>query len=65
MAGRIRRSGSGGRGIRLGYRLSSEERGPRDLVRLARLAEDTGFSFALISDRVATEWGTEWVVPAA
>jgi G6PDH family F420-dependent oxidoreductase len=33
-----------------GYALSSEEHGPRDLVRNARLAEEVGFSFALISD---------------
>jgi G6PDH family F420-dependent oxidoreductase len=36
--------------LRLGYKLSSEEHGPNDLVRFARLAEDSGFSFALISD---------------
>jgi G6PDH family F420-dependent oxidoreductase len=34
----------------IGYTLSSEEHGPRDLVRNARRAEDAGFSFALISD---------------
>ena len=34
----------------LGYKLSSEEFGPRDLVRVARLAEESGFRFALISD---------------
>lgn len=34
----------------LGYKLSSEEFGPRELVRFARLAEDSGFAFALISD---------------
>ncbi|HEX6209818.1 MAG TPA: TIGR03557 family F420-dependent LLM class oxidoreductase [Methylomirabilota bacterium] len=34
----------------LGYKLSSEEFGPRELVRFARLAEDSGFVFALISD---------------
>jgi coenzyme F420-dependent glucose-6-phosphate dehydrogenase len=34
----------------LGYKLSSEEFGPRELVRLARMAEDSGFGFALISD---------------
>jgi coenzyme F420-dependent glucose-6-phosphate dehydrogenase len=34
----------------LGYKLSSEEFGPRDLVRFGRLAEDSGFEFALISD---------------
>ena len=51
MAKRTRRAGSGGaRSIRLGYKLSSEEQGPRELVRLARAAEDAGFSFALISD---------------
>jgi G6PDH family F420-dependent oxidoreductase len=38
------------RGLRLGYKLSSEEQGPRDLVRYARLAEESGFSFGLISD---------------
>jgi G6PDH family F420-dependent oxidoreductase len=34
----------------LGYKLSSEEFGPRDLLRFARLAEESGFQFALISD---------------
>ena len=34
----------------LGYKLSSEEFGPRELVRFGRLAEDAGFQFALISD---------------
>jgi len=37
-------------GFELGYTLSSEERQPEELVRLARAAEDTGFTFALISD---------------
>jgi G6PDH family F420-dependent oxidoreductase len=36
--------------VNVGYKLSSEEHRPRDLVRYARLAEETGFSFALISD---------------
>jgi G6PDH family F420-dependent oxidoreductase len=36
--------------VRLGYALSSEEHRPSDLVRHARLAEDAGFTFALISD---------------
>jgi coenzyme F420-dependent glucose-6-phosphate dehydrogenase len=36
--------------VRLGYALSSEEHRPSDLVRHARIAEDSGFSFALISD---------------
>jgi G6PDH family F420-dependent oxidoreductase len=35
---------------RIGYALSCEEHGPRELVRYARLAEDAGFPFALISD---------------
>ncbi len=35
---------------RIGYALSSEEHRPSDLVRHARLAEEAGFSFALISD---------------
>lgn len=34
----------------IGYTLSAEEQGPRELVRLARRAEETGFTFALISD---------------
>jgi coenzyme F420-dependent glucose-6-phosphate dehydrogenase len=34
----------------LGYALSSEEHPPNDLVRHARLAEEAGFGFALISD---------------
>jgi len=34
----------------LGYALSSEEHPPRELVRLACRAEETGFSFAAISD---------------
>jgi coenzyme F420-dependent glucose-6-phosphate dehydrogenase len=33
-----------------GYALSSEEHPPQDLVRNARLAEDAGFTFALVSD---------------
>jgi len=36
--------------LNLGYKLSSEEFGPRDLVRFGRMAEETGFEFALISD---------------
>jgi len=36
--------------IKLGYKLSSEEFGPVELVRFATLAEQTGFDFALISD---------------
>jgi coenzyme F420-dependent glucose-6-phosphate dehydrogenase len=36
--------------LSLGYKLSSEEQSPIDLVRYAQMAEDTGFSFALISD---------------
>jgi coenzyme F420-dependent glucose-6-phosphate dehydrogenase len=34
----------------IGYTLSSEEWGPRDLVRLGARAEEVGFSFAMISD---------------
>ena len=33
-----------------GYKLSSEEHGPADLVRYARRAEEAGFTFASISD---------------
>jgi G6PDH family F420-dependent oxidoreductase len=36
--------------ISLGYKLSSEEQSATDLVRYAQMAQDTGFSFALISD---------------
>jgi coenzyme F420-dependent glucose-6-phosphate dehydrogenase len=36
--------------MEIGYKLSSEEHGPNDLVRYARAAERAGFSFALISD---------------
>jgi coenzyme F420-dependent glucose-6-phosphate dehydrogenase len=34
----------------IGYTLSSEEQGPRELVRLAGRAEEVGFAFAMISD---------------
>ena len=34
----------------IGYTLSSEEFGPRDLVGFARRAEEAGFGFALVSD---------------
>jgi coenzyme F420-dependent glucose-6-phosphate dehydrogenase len=36
--------------VEIGYSLSSEETSPKDLVRYAKLAEDAGFTFALISD---------------
>lgn len=36
--------------MEIGYKLSSEEHSPRDLVRYAEQAEAAGFSFALISD---------------
>ena len=36
--------------MKIGYALSSEEHPPLDLVRAARLAEEAGFGFALISD---------------
>jgi coenzyme F420-dependent glucose-6-phosphate dehydrogenase len=42
--------GSQPRSIEIGYTLSSEERQPEELVRLARMAEDSGFPFAMISD---------------
>lgn len=35
---------------RFGYKLSSEEHGPNDLVAYAQRAEEVGFSFAAISD---------------
>jgi coenzyme F420-dependent glucose-6-phosphate dehydrogenase len=36
--------------VQIGYTLSSEEHGPRELVRHAAAAEEAGFTFALISD---------------
>ncbi|HKP87620.1 MAG TPA: TIGR03557 family F420-dependent LLM class oxidoreductase [Blastocatellia bacterium] len=36
--------------IEIGYALSSEEHAPNDLVNNARLAEEAGFTFALVSD---------------
>jgi G6PDH family F420-dependent oxidoreductase len=36
--------------VKLGFALSSEEHGPKALVRQASRAEEVGFSFALISD---------------
>jgi coenzyme F420-dependent glucose-6-phosphate dehydrogenase len=36
--------------VSIGYALSSEERTPRELVEHARLAEQSGFEYALISD---------------
>src|SRR5437762_11948998 len=36
--------------IEVGYALSSEEHSPAELVRLARAAEEAGFSYALVSD---------------
>jgi G6PDH family F420-dependent oxidoreductase len=36
--------------LQLGYKLMSEEHGPKALVANARLAEEVGFDFAAISD---------------
>ena len=36
--------------LQVGYTLSSEERQPEELVRLAQMAESIGFGYALISD---------------
>ena len=36
--------------VEIGYALSSEEHAPNDLINHARLAEEAGFTFALISD---------------
>jgi G6PDH family F420-dependent oxidoreductase len=38
--------------VQLGYAFSSEEHSPTDLVCQARLAEDAGFGFGLISDHI-------------
>ncbi len=34
----------------IGYKLSSEEHGPNELVRFATLAEEQGLGFAMVSD---------------
>src|SRR4030095_13457728 len=36
--------------VEIGYKLSSEEHGPNELVRYAKRAEEVGFTFAMISD---------------
>ena len=36
--------------VEIGFTLSSEERQPQELVRLAQMAEESGFTYALISD---------------
>jgi coenzyme F420-dependent glucose-6-phosphate dehydrogenase len=36
--------------LKIGYKLSSEEHRPQDLIAQARRAEQCGFSFAMISD---------------
>src|SRR5688500_19279781 len=36
--------------VQIGYKLSSEEHPPNDLVSQAQRAEEAGFSFAMISD---------------
>lgn len=36
--------------VKIGYKLSSEEQGPLDLICYARQAEDAGFDFVMISD---------------
>src|SRR5947207_13920670 len=47
---RATKQDGGGDMAEIGYTLSSEEFGPRDLVRFAGRAEEAGFTFALISD---------------
>ena len=39
--------------VDIGYKLSSEEHGPLDLVCYAKQAEDAGFAFAMISDQIS------------
>lgn len=38
--------------VAYGYKLSSEEHGPNDLIRFARRAEEAGFAFAAVSDHI-------------
>lgn len=47
----------------IGYALSSEEHEPLDLVRYARMAEEAGFPFALISDHFHPWVGTQGQSP--
>jgi coenzyme F420-dependent glucose-6-phosphate dehydrogenase len=49
----------------LGYKLSSEEHRPSDLVRYARRAEETGFRFAAISDHFHPWIDKQWQNPFA
>src|SRR5262245_55811980 len=50
MEGTMRKKRRDPRAVSLGYKLSSEEQSPADLVRFAHRAEDAGFTFAMISD---------------
>ncbi len=47
----------------IGYTLSSEEHGPRDLVRYASMVEGAGFPFALISDHYHPSTDTQGQSP--
>jgi G6PDH family F420-dependent oxidoreductase len=49
--------------IQIGYKLSSEEFPANELVRLARAAEERGFSFALISDHFHPWTGSQGQSP--
>jgi len=46
--------------INVGFTLSSEEFGPRDLVKFAVRAEEAGFGFALISDQAKETALKQW-----
>jgi coenzyme F420-dependent glucose-6-phosphate dehydrogenase len=49
--------------VDIGYTLSSEERKPEELVRLARSAESIGFTYALISDHYHPWTGRQGSAP--
>ena len=52
-------------GVEIGYTLSSEERQPEELVRLAQHAEDAGFPYAVISDHFHPWTDTQGSAPFA
>jgi G6PDH family F420-dependent oxidoreductase len=48
--GQTEKSPSASSRLEIGYKLSCEEHGPRDLVHYAKEAEEAGFTFAMLSD---------------
>ena len=50
--------------VQIGYAFSSEEHHPNDMVQHARLAEEAGFTFALISDHFHPWVDTQGTAPS-